>query len=36
MNRLKYINDTFGHAEGDFAICSLAKAVERIGTQDGI
>lgn len=27
MNRLKYINDTFGHAEGDFAIKTLAHAV---------
>lgn len=26
MNNLKYINDTFGHAEGDFAIKSVADA----------
>lgn len=27
MNCLKYINDTFGHAEGDFAITTLANAI---------
>lgn len=26
MNNLKYINDTFGHIEGDFAIKSVAEA----------
>lgn len=26
MNNLKYINDTFGHSEGDFAIKSVAEA----------
>ncbi|MDE6595092.1 MAG: GGDEF domain-containing protein [Oscillospiraceae bacterium] len=26
MNNLKYINDTFGHMEGDFAIKSVAEA----------
>ncbi|MCH5348281.1 MAG: GGDEF domain-containing protein, partial [Oscillospiraceae bacterium] len=26
MNNLKYINDTFGHVEGDFAIKSAAEA----------
>lgn len=30
MNRLKYINDTFGHAEGDFAITSLSKAIVKV------
>ncbi len=30
MNRLKHINDTYGHAEGDFAICTLAHAVRAI------
>ena len=27
MNRLKYINDNFGHAEGDFAITALSEAL---------
>ena len=26
MNNLKYVNDTFGHVEGDFAIKSVADA----------
>lgn len=29
MNRLKYINDTFGHEEGDFAIKALANSLEQ-------
>lgn len=29
MNRLKYINDTFGHADGDFALTALAHAITR-------
>lgn len=34
MNHLKYINDTYGHAEGDFAICTLAHGVKAIcGTE---
>lgn len=36
MNRLKYINDTFGHAEGDFAIISLANAIVKVGGDDAI
>lgn len=27
MDKLKYINDNFGHSEGDFAIISLSKAI---------
>ncbi|MDE6852613.1 MAG: GGDEF domain-containing protein, partial [Lachnospiraceae bacterium] len=27
MDKLKYINDTFGHAEGDFAIITLSKCI---------
>lgn len=27
MDKLKYINDNFGHAEGDFAITTLSKAI---------
>lgn len=29
MNRLKYINDNFGHSEGDFAIVTLANAIQK-------
>ena len=34
MDRLKYINDTFGHADGDFginAICSAANSITKEG-----
>ena len=34
MDRLKYINDTFGHAEGDFAIKTVAHAIEKAGGQE--
>lgn len=27
MDKLKYINDNFGHSEGDFAIITLSKAI---------
>ncbi|MDE7288019.1 MAG: GGDEF domain-containing protein, partial [Oscillospiraceae bacterium] len=30
MNNLKYINDTFGHIEGDFAIKSVAEAFKEV------
>lgn len=30
LDRLKYINDTFGHKEGDFAIRSVAEALESV------
>ncbi len=36
MDRLKYINDTFGHAEGDLAIRSTANAIRRSLPKDGI
>lgn len=36
MDRLKYINDTFGHAEGDFAIITLANAIVQTGGPDAI
>ncbi len=35
MDRLKYINDTFGHAEGDFAIAKCAELlISTIRDQD--
>ena len=30
MDRLKYINDTYGHGEGDFSIKTVAKAVQAV------
>lgn len=36
MNRLKHINDTYGHAEGDFAICTLAGAVRAICGEEAV
>ncbi len=33
MDGLKYINDTFGHQEGDFGIITVSKAVKAI-TED--
>lgn len=34
MNNLKYINDTFGHMEGDFAIKSVAEAFKNTCGND--
>lgn len=36
MDRLKYINDNFGHAAGDFAIRLLARAIQAALPRDGI
>lgn len=36
MNRLKYINDNYGHIEGDFAICALAHAVRKICGDESV
>lgn len=36
MDGLKYINDNFGHVEGDFAITSMAKAMVQTGGEDAI
>ena len=36
LDRLKYINDTFGHEYGDFAIVSIAKAMLKHCDADAI
>lgn len=36
MNGLKYINDNFGHSEGDEALCRLAKILEGLMNEDEI
>ena len=36
LDRLKYINDTFGHEYGDFAIVSIAKAMQKHCDADAI
>lgn len=36
MDGLKYINDNFSHAEGDFAIITLANALVEMGTPDSV
>lgn len=36
MDGLKYINDNFGHAEGDFAITTLANVLMRMGKEEAI
>ena len=36
IDRLKYINDNFGHAEGDFAITTIASAIYNTGGKDSV
>jgi diguanylate cyclase (GGDEF)-like protein len=36
MDGLKYINDNFGHGEGDFAITAVAKAVSKCCGQGAV
>lgn len=36
MDRLKFINDQYGHLEGDYAIQCLAQALEQAAGKDGI
>ncbi len=36
LDRLKYINDTFGHMEGDFAIRSVAEALKMAAPEGAI
>lgn len=36
MDKLKYINDTFGHAEGDKAIVEVAEAIRSVAKDKGV
>ena len=36
MNGLKYINDNFGHSEGDVVLCRLARILEKLVSGDEI
>lgn len=36
LDRLKYINDTFGHDDGDFAICTLADALKKSSPEHSL
>lgn len=36
LDRLKYINDTFGHKEGDFAIHAVAQALKVVCPEDSL
>jgi len=34
LDRLKYINDNFGHSEGDFAITSIAHSLQKLDVNN--
>lgn len=36
LDRLKYINDNFGHEYGDYAICATANAIRSNCSSDGV
>jgi len=36
MNGMKKINDSFGHAEGDFCLCAIAEAMRKSSSEDEI
>ena len=36
MNGMKKINDRYGHAEGDFCLCTIAEALQKSATQEEI
>ncbi len=36
LDRLKYINDTYGHEYGDYAICATARSIQKYCDKDAI
>ena len=36
INKMKMINDKFGHLQGDLAICTVAKVIRQVLTKDWI
>ena len=36
LDKLKYVNDTFGHEYGDYAICATAKAIMKYCDKDAV
>lgn len=36
MDDLKYVNDHYGHAEGDYAICTIAEALKAVADSSEI
>lgn len=36
INRMKLINDKYGHLQGDYALCTVAEAIKRTMPQDWI
>ncbi len=36
MNDMKEINDHYGHAEGDFCLCTIAEAMQQSAMQDEV
>ncbi len=36
LDKLKYINDNFGHEYGDFAICATARAIMKYSDKDAV
>ncbi len=36
INRMKMINDKYGHLQGDIAICTVAEAIKRVLPKDWI
>lgn len=34
INRLKHVNDTYGHEEGDFTICTVAEAIKSLHSSN--
>ena len=36
MNGMKYVNDHYGHAEGDFCLCTIAEAMRLCASDDEV